>query len=107
MTAVQHLRQTDFMALPAGNYDLQGRDIYVQVIDMSTKPFAETRAEIHREYIDVQFLCRGREKIGVASDTGCTAAEDLLAQRDFTLFGHGKRIHAEHDAWQFCRVFSE
>ena len=87
MTAVQHLRQTDFMALPAGNYDLQGRDIYVQVIDMSTKPFAETRAEIHREYIDVQFLCRGREKIGVASDTGCNLlAEDLLAQRDLLFY---------------------
>ena len=65
-TAVEHLAKTDFLALPAGNYDLEGKDIYVQVIDMSTKPFAETRAEVHRQYIDVQFLARGREKIGVA-----------------------------------------
>ena len=26
---VEHLKQTDFSALPAGNYDLQGKDIYV------------------------------------------------------------------------------
>ena len=82
-TAVEHLKQTDFNALPAGNYDLQGKDIYVQVIDMTTKPFAETRPEVHRQYIDVQFLVRGREKIGVASDTGNNGvAGDLLAERD-------------------------
>ena len=87
-TAVKHLRDTDFMALPAGNYDLQGKDIYVQVIDMATRPFAETRPEVHRQYIDVQFLVSGREKIGVAADTGNNAvAEDLLAQRDLLFYG--------------------
>ena len=54
---------------------------------MTTKPFAETRPEVHREYIDVQFLVQGREKIGVASDTGKNAvAEDLLAQRDLLFY---------------------
>ena len=86
-TAVAHLKQTDFLALPAGNYDLQGKDIYVQVIDMATKPFAETRPEVHRQYIDVQFLVRGRERIGVASDTGRNAvAEDRLAERDLLFY---------------------
>ncbi len=85
--AVEHLQQTDFAALPAGNYDLQGKDIYVQVIDMTTKPFAETRAEVHRQYIDVQFLVHGREKIGVASETGNNVvAEDLLAERDLLFY---------------------
>ena len=86
-TAIGHLKQTDFAALPAGNYDLQGKDIYVQVIDMSTKLFADTRPEVHRQYIDVQFLVRGREKIGVAADTGNNAvAEDLLAERDLLFY---------------------
>ena len=85
--AVEHLKQTDFSALPAGNYDLQGKDIYVQIIDMNTKPFAETRAEVHRQYIDVQFLCRGSERIGVASETGRNpVAEDLLEQRDLLFY---------------------
>lgn len=86
-TAVEHLKTTDFLAMPVGNYDLQGRDIYVQVFDMTTKPFAETRPEVHREYIDVQFLCQGSEKIGVASETGNnTVAEDLLEQRDLLFY---------------------
>ena len=61
--------------------------LYVQVIDVTTKPFAETRPEIHREYIDVQFMVRGREKIGVAPETGKnTVAEDLLAERDLLFY---------------------
>ena len=59
----------------------------MQVIDVTTKPFAETRPEIHREYIDVQFMVRGREKIGVAPETGKnTVAEDLLAERDLLFY---------------------
>ncbi len=86
-TALRHLQTTDFGALPAGNYDLQGKDIYVQVIDLTTKAFAETKPEVHRQYIDVQFLFRGREKIGVATDTGNNLiAEDLLAQRDLLFY---------------------
>lgn len=85
--AVEHLKNTDFLALPAGNYDLQGKDIYVQVIDLTTKPFAETKPEVHRQYIDVQFLCRGSEKIGVASETGHnTVAEDFLEPRDLLFY---------------------
>ncbi len=86
-TAVEHLKQTDFLKLPVGNYDLQGKDIYVQVFDMTTKPFADTRAEVHRQYIDVQFLCSGREKMGVASETGNNVvSEDLLEQRDLLFY---------------------
>lgn len=85
--AVAHLAETDFSTVPAGNYDLEGEDIRVQVIDMNTKPFAETRPEVHRRYIDVQFFCHGSERIGVASDTGNNAvAEDLLAARDLLFY---------------------
>jgi YhcH/YjgK/YiaL family protein len=86
-TALGHLKKTDFAALPVGNYELQGRDIYVQVIDLSTKPFAETRPEVHREYIDVQFLFRGAENIGFAADTGNNKlSEDLLQARDLLFY---------------------
>ena len=88
---VDHLKNTDFSKLPAGNYDLQGTDVYVQVIDLTTKPFAETRPEVHRQYIDVQFLVSGHEKIGVASETGKNVvAEDLLATRDLLFYTGAK-----------------
>ena len=59
----------------------------MQVNDITTKPIAETRPEIHRSYIDVQYLCTGRERIGVADDTGKNAvSEDHLADRDLLFY---------------------
>jgi biofilm protein TabA len=85
--AVRHLQDTDFEKLEPGNYDLRGKDIYVQVIDMMTKPASELRPEVHRQYIDVQFLCRGRERIGVADDAGKNEIlEDLFAERDIRFY---------------------
>ncbi|OQW89252.1 MAG: hypothetical protein BWK72_04730 [Rhodoferax ferrireducens] len=86
-TAVEHLKTTNFASLPAGNYELQGKDMVVQVIDMMTRPFAETHPEVHREHIDVQFLVHGHEKIGVATDTGHNlVGKDMLAERDLLLY---------------------
>ncbi len=86
-TAVEHLKTTDFAALPAGNYELQGKDIIVQVIDMMTRPVGETHPEVHRQNIDVQFLVRGSEQIGVATDTGNNlVGKDMLAERDLLLY---------------------
>ena len=86
-TALGHLRDTDFAALPAGNYDLQGKDIYVQVIDMVTRPVADCRPEVHRDYADVQFLVRGAERIGIAVDSGDNEiSEDFTPGRDLRFY---------------------
>lgn len=96
-TAVQHLAETDFGKLPVGNYELQGRDIYVQVFDMTTKPYAETRPEVHRQYIDVQFMFDGEEKIGVVVDNGHhQVAEDLLAERDLLFYADAENESVLH-----------
>lgn len=85
--AVEHLAKTDLAALPAEKYALDGDDIFVIVSDMTTKPFAETRPEIHRNYIDIQVLVHGRERIGVAVDTGRnTVSEDTLAEKDLLFY---------------------
>ncbi|MDR3435567.1 YhcH/YjgK/YiaL family protein [Telmatospirillum sp.] len=84
---LSHLKATDFDAKPLGRYDLQGNDIFVQVMDVKTKELSETRPEIHSKYIDVQFMWRGRERIGVVSDNGKNVvAEDLLAERDLLFY---------------------
>lgn len=85
--AVAHLQDTNFEALPAGRYDLAGDDIFVLVQDATTKSKEEQKPEVHRKYIDVQFLVRGREAMGVAIDTGNNkVSDDLLAERDVLFY---------------------
>ncbi|HXP97457.1 MAG TPA: YhcH/YjgK/YiaL family protein [Telmatospirillum sp.] len=85
--ALSLLKDTDFATLATGRHDVEGDDIFFQVIDLTTKPFNDNKPEVHRTYIDVQFLFRGQEKIGFAVDTGNNkVAEDLLADRDLLFY---------------------
>lgn len=87
--ALDFLRTTDFTALAPGVVDIDGRNIFAQVLDLTTQTWDENRPEVHRRYLDIQFLAWGEEKIGVAIDTGNNEiSESLLEQRDI-MFYHG------------------
>lgn len=64
------LRATDFNALEPGVVEIDGKNIYAQIIDLTTREAVENRPEVHCGYIDIQFLAWGEEKIGIAIDTG-------------------------------------
>ena len=87
--ALDFLRTTDFTALAPGVVNIDGRNIFAQVLDLTTQTWDENRPEVHRRYLDIQFLAWGEEKIGVAIDTGNNEiSESLLEQRDI-IFYHG------------------
>ncbi|MGQ0286779.1 YhcH/YjgK/YiaL family protein [Pasteurellaceae bacterium 22721_9_1] len=69
-TALKYLQDTDFDNLPAGRYSIKDNLIYVQVLDLETKPKSENLPEIHRAYLDVQYLHSGKERMGFAPDLG-------------------------------------
>lgn len=68
--ALDFLRTTDFSTVQPGVIEIKGRDIYAQVLDLITCPANENSPEVHRHYIDIQFLAWGEEIIGVAEDNG-------------------------------------
>ncbi len=68
--ALDFLRNTDFSALEPGVVEIDGRNIFAQVLDLKTKEKHENRPEVHRRYLDIQFLAWGEERIGIAIDTG-------------------------------------
>ena len=75
--------------------EIDGKNIFAQVIDLTTRDVAENRPEVHRRYLDIQFLAWGEEKIGIAIDTGNNQiSESLLEQRDI-IFYHA----SEHESF--------
>ncbi|QLB17313.1 EbgC protein [Mannheimia varigena] len=68
--ALDYLKNTDFDAMEAGVYELKGRDIYVQVLDLDTKEKSAYQPEVHQNYLDVQYLHKGVELMAAAIDSG-------------------------------------
>ncbi|HHG8770888.1 TPA: YhcH/YjgK/YiaL family protein [Raoultella planticola] len=88
---LEFLRTRDFSQMAPGVVEIDGRKIYAQILDLTTRPPDELFPEVHRRYLDVQFLASGEEKIGIAIDTGNNPIrESLLAERDIIFYQHAE-----------------
>ncbi len=46
-----------------GRYELQGDNIFMNVMTFNTQSPVEKKAELHEQYIDIQLLLNGEERI--------------------------------------------
>lgn len=60
--AFELIAATDWTAIEPGIHELDGKDIYVNVMERELKKKADAKLEIHDAYIDIQVLVRGREE---------------------------------------------
>ena len=74
------------MTMEPGEYEIEGREIYAQVFDVVTAPKKEKKPEVHKKYIDVQYLVSGEELLGFAPDTGAYKAESERPEDDITFY---------------------
>ena len=81
-SAFKFLLETDLMALPVGRIELDGDRMYAIVQEYPTRLAEGGFWESHRNYIDVQYICRGREQMGVASLKSMTLG-DYSPEKDF------------------------
>jgi YhcH/YjgK/YiaL family protein len=63
--AFTFLKTTDLDTLKIGNHELTGKDLYAAVSEYSTKNDEDARFEAHRIYADIQYVIKGKEKIGI------------------------------------------
>ncbi|EES50332.1 YhcH/YjgK/YiaL family protein [Clostridium botulinum] len=54
--AIQYLKENDLVSMTPGRYELDGDNMILQVLDVKTDDRCNLRPEVHRTYIDVQFL---------------------------------------------------
>lgn len=62
--AFDFLKNTDLKTIADGSYDIVGREIYANIQTLTTKPIEEKKWEVHRKYIDIQYVISGEEKMG-------------------------------------------
>ncbi len=62
--ALDYLRATDLRSLPDGRQVLDGDRLYAIVQRYRPRPASEAQWEAHRQYIDVQYVVEGVERMG-------------------------------------------
>lgn len=94
--ALRYLRETDLMAHAPGHFELllSGIPMILQVLDLHTAPRETLRPEVHRKYIDVQFLAGGGPEYAVFyhDDGKSVVLEDLLDTPRDILFYEQREI---------------
>ena len=60
----EFLKNTDLKNLPEGSYKIDGDRIFANVQSLTTKPKENKKWEVHRKYIDIQYVIKGSECMG-------------------------------------------
>lgn len=84
--ALRYLQSNDFTAMEPGVYEIEGKDIFAQVFDVTTASRREKKPEFHRSYIDVQFLASGEEYLGFAPDKGQSSLVEAHPEKDLYFY---------------------
>lgn len=79
------LRTTDLNAIPSGKHDIDGDTIFALVQEYQTKPLSECKLESHKKFIDIQYMIRGEEMMGVTTQNNQKIIE-VNDEKDYTFY---------------------
>ena len=91
--ALDYIKTHDLLNHELGRFPLDGDNVILQVMETTTQPREERRAEIHKNYIDLQFMVKGKSKFGYYPTLQkLEVDEDLLEEKDNLFFKYNKDI---------------
>ncbi len=59
--AVDFLKNTDLEKLEPGKYEIDGKNVFANVVEYTTIPWEEAKYEAHHNYTDIQYVISGSE----------------------------------------------
>ena len=102
--ALAYLKQTDFSKTESGRYDIDGDNIFALVSEYTTKDESDGKLEVHKKYIDVQFVAKGCELMGYAPLDNQKVINEYNEQNDITFFD-GESSFTKVDESMFAIFF--
>jgi YhcH/YjgK/YiaL family protein len=69
--AMDYIKSHDLNNLPAGHHQIEGEDLYVNIVDSQMKTQGQARYEVHNKYIDIQIPLSKGETFGVKPRSEC------------------------------------
>ena len=95
--ALRFLKTADLANHETGRFpmDLNGVDVILQVMDLETKSREAAKPEIHRKYIDVQFLVAGGPEMAAFFDddgSNTVLSDELATERDILFYDNNAKV---------------
>ncbi len=87
---LKFLKDTDLSVMENGKYEILGSDVYAVIQDYSSKPLADGKFEAHKRYIDIQYIVKGEERIGVGDIKNFSPATDYDEERDIVFLNNNE-----------------
>lgn len=94
--AFEYLKTTDLTTAPSGKTELDGENLFATVAEYFPKKREEVRYESHRKYIDIQYVIKGEEIMGITTHDKVTDDKAYNEEKDiaFYLSEDGNYRHA-------------
>ena len=84
--ALRYLSKTDFTKLENGTYDVVKDEIFAIVNRFETVNAKTEKPEVHRKYIDIQYVFEGEEVLGFTIKKSQPVFKEYNKEEDFELF---------------------
>lgn len=85
--ALEAIQRVDPQKMEPGRYEVEGDKLFYLVQDVELRTMAESRAEAHRQYADIQIPYSTSERYGFAlPQPELPIADDQLKEKDLAFF---------------------
>lgn len=84
--AVDFLKNNDLKALEPGKYEIDGKNVYANVVSYTTIPWEDAKFEAHENYTDIQYVIEGSEVMTYAPVDQLTLSVPYNAEKDVMFF---------------------
>ncbi len=74
--AFEYIRSTDLEALEFGRHEIDGDDIFINVVEKDLKKVEDAKLEVHNSYADIQILVSGPDE-GFGYSERCSLKEPV------------------------------
>jgi YhcH/YjgK/YiaL family protein len=116
--ALRYLQEHDLSTLVPGEYEIDGRDVFLKIQSYATDVPENCKIELHEHYADVQLILQGFEEFGYTHRLYSTIKNPYNEDIDMALVNCTEIgtilqkpgcfvIAFPQDAHQSCRIFSK
>jgi YhcH/YjgK/YiaL family protein len=92
--AFAFLKLRDLDNIAPGRHEIDGDNVYAAVSEAPNMEYDKTSWESHRRYIDIQYVIRGKEQIGITTFEGLKVSQEYNEEKDVIFYTGEGPIHS-------------